>query len=138
MLKKEEINMNTEEIKKEEVQEEEDDSLPFPRARVVNIIKKEIGPNKQIRSEVKSAVNAWLGDVLKKVAREMGKTQFGSVSLADFQRATKPYDMLRDILKDEQRLHVATEKLTLDAEAINRELKHFFHAVKGTEEEDEQ
>ena len=132
--------MNDEEIK-QEVQEEEvseeESGLPFPRARVVNIIKKEIGPNKQIRSEVKSAINVWLGDILKKVAREMGKTQFGSVSLADFQRATKPYDMLRDILKDEERLHVAVEKLNLDAQAINRELKHFFHAIKGTEEEEE-
>ncbi len=122
----------TEEEKKEEIeQEEEDDSLPFPRARIVKLMKEQIGSDKQIRSEVKEAVNIWLGELLKKISQEMGNTQFGSVGVADFQRATKPYDMLADILKDEERIKLSVDKLRSDADHIIREFDRFFEVVRG-------
>ena len=104
---------NTEEEEREEVadteeeQNGEDEGLPFPRARVVKIMKESIGNQKQIRSEVKDAVNIWLGNLLKKISKEMGSSMYGSVGIADFQRATKPYDMIDDIIKDEERLLVS-------------------------------
>jgi hypothetical protein len=73
----------------------------------------------------------WLGDLLKKVAREMGESQYASVGIADFQRATKPYDMIEDIVKDEERLLMSVEKLKADSDHIIRELDRFFKAVKG-------
>lgn len=113
----------------------EDSSAPFPRARIVSIMKSEI-KDRQIRSEVKEAINFWLGALLKKVSKEMGKTQYGSIGIADFQRATKPYDMMEDIVKDEERLIVSLDKLKLDSDAILREMKRFFSTVKGTEGEE--
>lgn len=112
-------------------EEMDDDSLPFPRARIVNIMRREIPEGKQLRSEVKDAMNIWLGTLLKRLAREMGSTQFGSVGIADFQRATKPYDMISDIVKDEQRLMAGLEKMKMDADAIQREFDRFFEVVKG-------
>lgn len=114
--------------------EEDDDSLPFPRARIVRIIKEEIGNTKQLRSEVKDAINIWLGTLLKRLAREMGNTQFGSVGIADFQRATKPYDMISDIVKDQERLMLAVQKLNADADHIGRELGRFFEVIRGKQE----
>jgi hypothetical protein len=114
-----------------EVEQEDDDSLPFPRARVVRIVKEEIGHSKQIRSEVKEAINIWLGTLLKRLAREMGSTQFGSVGIADFQRATKPYDMIADIVKDQERLILSVQKLNADADHLGRELQRFFDVIKG-------
>jgi histone H3/H4 len=115
----------------EQVQEEtqEDDSLPFPTARVVKILRSEI-KDKQIRSEVKSAMNIWLGDLLKKIAKEMGNSQYATVGIADFQRATRAYDMIEDIVKDEERLLTTTEKLKQDADHIQREMKRFFETIK--------
>jgi hypothetical protein len=114
-------------------EEQDDDSLPFPRARVVRIVKTEIGGAKQVRSEVKDAINLWLGNLLKRVAREMGNTQFGSVGIADFQRATKPYDMISDIIKDQERLMISVQKLNADADHIGRELSRFFNVLQGTQ-----
>lgn len=113
------------------VPEEEDDNMPFPRARIVNLMKARIGNAKQIRSEVKDAVNIWMGDLLQKLSGEMANTQFGSVGMADFNRATKAYDMITDILKDEQRLIVSLEKLKLDADQLIREMQRFFANLKG-------
>ena len=131
---------NEEEIKETpkeapQAKEEEDDSLPFPRARIVNLMRDQIGTSKQIRSEVKDAINIWMGDLLKQLSNEMSNTQFGSVGMADFQRATKPYDMIKDIVKDEERLRVSVEKLRHDADHIARELERFFHTMKGTKPE---
>jgi hypothetical protein len=117
----------------EVLEEEDDDSLPFPRARVVRIVKTEIGGAKQVRSEVKDAINLWLGNLLKSVAKEMGNTQFGSVGIADFQRATKPYDMISDIVKDQERLMLSIQKLNADANHIGRELSRFFNVLQGTQ-----
>ncbi len=114
--------------------EEEDDSLPFPRARIVNIMRTSIPEGKQIRSEVKDAMNIWLGSLLKRLSKEMGSTQLGSVGISDFQRATKPYDMISDIVKDEERLVAGLEKMKLDADALQREFDRFFVTLKGPKE----
>ena len=130
-----EIKMEEQE-EQENMQEEqedtsEDDSLPFPRARIVNIMRRSFPEGKQLRSEVKDAMNIWLGELLKRLAVEMGNTQYGSVGIADFQRATKPYDMIADIVKDEQRLMTGLEKMKLDADSIQREFDRFFQVVKS-------
>ncbi len=112
----------------------EGEVLPFPRARVVSIMRTEI-KDKIIRSEVKEAMNFWLGNLLKRLAREMSKSIYGSVSIADFQRATKPYDMIEDIVKDRERIMVSTEKLKQDSDAVKRELARFFETITGKSDE---
>ena len=121
--------MSDEEIK--DAVNEDDEGLPFPRARIVNLMRDEIGSGKQIRSEVKEAMNIWLGALLKSISSEMGDTQYGSVGMADFQRATKPYNMINDIIKDEERLIAGLEKLKLDADHLGREMSRFFAVLKG-------
>jgi len=114
---------------------EEDESVPFPRARVVRLMR-DVIKDKIIRSEVKEAMNMWLGELTRKLAKEMGATQYASVSLSDFQRATKPYDMIEDIVKDEQRLMTTVQKLKEDSDHIIRELNRFFTVIKGRKSED--
>jgi histone H3/H4 len=117
------------------VENEEDDLSPFPKARVVRLMREKI-KDKIIRSEVKDAMNMWLGDITRKIAKEMSATQYASVSLADFQRATKPYDMIEDIVKDEQRLLLSVQKLKEDSDHIIRELNRFFTVLKGRKSEE--
>jgi len=114
----------------QETEDKEDESLPFPTARVVRILRSEI-KEKQIRSEVKEAINIWLGDLLKKLAKEMNDTQYATIGIADFQRATKAYDMVEEIVKDEERLITSAEKLKQDADHIQREMQRFFKVIKG-------
>lgn len=122
-----------ESIEEEPSEEEDDDSLPFPNARVVKIMRKTIGTDKQIRSSVKKEMNLWLGDLLKRISKEMSNTQYGSVSLADFKRATKPYDQIEDILKDEERLLLSLEKIRMDSDHVIREMQRFFESLKDNE-----
>lgn len=131
----EEVNEKPEEKIEEGEENEDEDSqdLPFPNARVVRIIRNEIGSSKQIRSSVKKEANIWLGNLLKKIAREMSDTQYGSVSLADFKRATKPYDQIDEILEEEERLLLSLEKIKADADHVIRDMKGFFESLKENE-----
>ncbi len=116
----------------------EDDSLPFPTARIVKIIRDELHSGKQIRGEVKESVNLWLGNLLRKVAREMNNTQFGSIGMADFLRATKPYDMIEDIVKDRERLILSMDKIKSDADQTKRDMTRFFKNLTGKDIEEPQ
>ena len=120
---------------KEQDDHEENGSLPFPRARVVNLMRQHITEGKQIRSEVKDALNAWLGNILGKVAREMNNSPYGSIGIADFQRAVNPYDQISNLVKDEERLHLGLEKLGADADQIQRDMRRFFDQIKGAARE---
>ena len=113
----------------------EDDSLPFPNARVVRIIKSEIQSGKQLRGEVKMAVNCWLGETLCKVSKEMDRSPYGSIGIADFNRATRPFEMITHLVKDRNRLVTAIDKLIADADQIKRDLQRFYTDLTGREEQ---
>ncbi len=118
--------------------EEEDESLPFPTARIVKLMREGLHSGKQIRSEVKEAINIWMGNLLKKLANEMNNTQLGSVGMADFLRATKPYDMVDDIVKDRERLMLCMEKIKQDADQTKRDMGRFFKNLTGKDVEEPQ
>ena len=121
--------------KRQNIDENEDDeSFPFPRARVVRLMRRSITDGKQIRSEVKDALNIWLGNVVAKLSREMNNSPYGSIGLADFQRATGPFDQIANLVKDEERLHLSLEKLKVDADQVQRDMRRFFDQIKGKEE----
>jgi len=124
----------TNEVNNEAMHDDDDGSLPFPRARVVNLMRTHITEGKQIRSEVKDALNAWLGNVLATVAKEMNNSPYGSIGIADFQRATNPYDQIANLVRDEERLHISLEKLKVDADQIQRDMNQFFDKIKGPRE----
>jgi len=126
---------NHEKMPEEEQQTEEteDESLPFPRARVVRLMRASITEGKQIRAEVKDSLNLWLGNLVAKVAKEMDNSPYGSIGLADFQRATAPFDQIANLVKDEERLHLSLEKLKVDADQVQRDMRRFFDQIKGEE-----
>lgn len=113
---------------------EEDSGLPFPRARVLRLMRRSITDGKQIRSEVKDALNIWLGNLVAKLSREMNNSPYGSIGMSDFQRATGPFDQIANLVKDEERLHLSLEKLKVDADQVQRDMRRFFDQIKGKEE----
>lgn len=117
----------------ESVTELEDDSLPFPNARVVRMLRDEIQSGKQIRSEVKVALNEWLGNMLRQISREMDNTPYGSIGLVDFHRATRPFDSMTSLVKDKERIILAVDKLMADADQIKRDLHRFYSNITGKE-----
>ncbi len=109
-----------------------DESLPFPNATVVRHIKA-YAPNKMISSKVKVALNHFLGDVVKVVAKDMGKTRYSMIEMDDFQRATKPYTVAEDLEFEKQRIVAQLEKTKMDIEGLIRDFNRKFKMQEANE-----
>ena len=109
-----------------------DESLPFPNATVVRHIKT-YAPNKMISSKVKIALNHFLGDVVKVVAKDMGKTRYSMIEMDDFQRATKPYTVAEDLEFEKQRIVAQLEKTKMDIEGLIRDFNRKFKMQEANE-----
>lgn len=109
-----------------------DESLPFPNATVVRHIKA-YAPNKMISSKVKVALNHFLGDVVKVVAKDMGKTRYSMIEMDDFQRATKPYTVAEDLEFEKQRIVAQLEKTKMDIDGLIRDFNRKFKMQEANE-----
>jgi|GEM_PF-864035 len=109
-----------------------DESLPFPNATVVRHIKN-YAPNKMISSKVKIALNHFLGDVVKVVAKDMGKTRYSMIEMDDFQRATKPYTVAEDLEFEKQRIVAQLEKTKMDIDGLIRDFNRKFKMQEANE-----
>ena len=52
----------------EEIPEEK---LPFPRATIVNMLRKHLSRGKQIKGQVKDEMNIWLAKMVERIAKKM-------------------------------------------------------------------
>ena len=109
-----------------------DESLPFPNATVVRHIKT-FAPNKMISSKVKIALNHFLGDVVKVVAKDMGKTRYSMIEMDDLQRATKPYTVAEDLEFEKQRIVAQLEKTKMDIDGLIRDFNRKFKMQEANE-----
>ncbi len=106
----------------DETQEASDgDSMPFPTARVVRILKENCKDH-LISAKVKDAVNVWLGQICTDVAVEMSKSRYPTLDLDDFKTAVKKYEVASHLDEEKIRLLKGLEKLKLDIEALERDI----------------
>lgn len=95
---------------------------PFTKARVVRIIKQN-APDHMISWRVKNAMNFWLGQMAKNVAKKMGKTRYATLDLDDFNEAIKRYQIADELDEEKERLIKGLEKVQLDIEALKRDIE---------------
>ncbi len=92
-----------EEVEGDEMSEEEAESenLPFPNARVVKIIKRNLRNPHQIKRDVKAAANVLLGTILSDIALSMNEEEYFTLSIEHFNKAARKY---REIALNEKRI----------------------------------
>lgn len=106
--------------------EEGEERLPFPNARVVAIMRSQLDKEKIIRARVKIEMNEWLGEMCKRISREMNKTPYSVIEVSDFQRAIKKYEQLEEIAKQKERLIVAMQRIIQDAQVLISDIERSF------------
>ena len=58
-------------VTKEEEEIVDESKLPFPRATIVNMLRKHLTSGKQIKGQVKNEMNIWLGKMVERIAEKM-------------------------------------------------------------------
>ncbi len=91
--------------KEEEDEEEMDESrLPFPRATIVNMLRKHLTPGKQIKGQAKNEMNLWLGKMVERIAKKMDTYPYTYVDGSMLREAIEPYENIQDIEKEKERI----------------------------------
>lgn len=102
------IDEAVEEAMETENQEEEgeidESKLPFPRATIVNMLRKHLSKGKQIKGQVKDEMNIWLGKMVERIAHKMDTYPYTYVDGSMLREAIEPYENIQDIEKEKERI----------------------------------
>ena len=113
--------MAEEEINNIEIEEEEDEYLPFAKAEVVRLMKQNLDDDKMIRERVKVEMNKFLGDILKQVCEQLNEYPYTTIEYEMLKESTYPYTNIKRINQEKERilLHLNAIKADCDALAID-------------------
>jgi len=83
---------------------EDDQKLPFPRATITKLVRKNISQGKQIKGTVKDEMNLWVASMVERIAKKMNSQPYTFVNYDMLKDALAPYDDVQGINKQRDEL----------------------------------
>ena len=114
------------EKEEEDYQEVAESKLPFPRATIVNMLRKHLEGRKQIKGQVKDEMNIWLGKMVERIATKMNKHPYAYVDGAMLREAIEPYENIQDIEKEKERIIKQLEAVKAACDVLINEVDRKF------------
>src|SRR3989339_154375 len=112
--------------KMEEMEESEgempEDKLPFPRATIVNMVRKHISKGKQIKGQVKDELNIWLGKTVERISNKMDKHPYSYIDGSMLREAIEPYENMEDIVNEKERIIKQLESIKAACDVLINEV----------------
>jgi len=117
-----------EEVVKEEAEEPEIDEskLPFPRATIVNMLRKHLSSGKQIKGQVKDEMNVWLGKMVERIAKKMDAHPYAYVDGGMLREAVEPYETVQEIELEKERIIKQLESVKAACDVLISEVDRKF------------
>jgi len=103
-----------------------EDKLPFPRATIVNMMRKYLSPGKQIKGQVKDGMNIWLGKLVERISKKMDSYPYSYIDYSMFKEAIETYEKIEDIEIERERIIKYLEKIKADCDSLAREVDRKF------------
>ncbi len=115
-------------VTKEEEDEEivDESKLPFPRATIVNMLRKHLTSGKQIKGQVKNEMNIWLGKMVERIAEKMNNYPYTYVDGSMLREAIEPYENIQDIDKEKERIIKQLESIKAACDVLILEVDRKF------------
>ena len=114
------------EVMEEEEEEVDESKLPFPRATIVNMLRKNLSQGKQIKGQVKNEMNTWLGKMVELIAKKMDAYPYTYVDGSMFREAIEPYENIQDIEKEKERIIKQLESIKAACDVLILEVDRKF------------
>jgi len=114
----EEVEENGEEIP--------EDKLPFPRATIVNMLRKHLSSGKQIKGQVKDEMNLWLGKMVERIAKKMDSHPYAYVDGGMLREAVEPYETVQEIELEKERIIKQLESVKAACDVLISEVDRKF------------
>jgi histone H3/H4 len=120
-----------EEISSEEESEEfdedgqpiEDEGLPFAKAEVVRLMKRNLDKDKMIRERVKVEMNKFLGEVLERVCEQLNDYPYTTIEYEMLKESIYPYTNIKRINEEKFRILKHLEAIKADCDALTMDVK---------------
>lgn len=104
----------------------DESKLPFPRATIVNMLRKHLTPGKQIKGQVKDQMNIWLAKIVERIAKKMDSHPYTYVDGAMLRDAVESYENLQDIEKEKERIIKQLESIKAACDVLINEVDRKF------------
>ena len=128
--------MAEEEIENIEIEEDEDEYLPFAKAEVVRLMKQNLDDDKMIRERVKVEMNKFLGDILKQVCEQLNEYPYTTIEYEMLKESTYPYTNIKRINQEKERILLHLNAIKADCDALAMDVQKTLK-LKDVVEEDE-
>ena len=119
----------------EEIAEEDDEKLPFAKAEVVRLMKKNLDDDKMIRERVKVEMNIFLGEVLKNVCKQLNEYPYTTIEYEMLKESIYPYTNIERINQEKERILLHLEAIKADCNALAMDVQRTLK-LKDVAEED--
>ncbi len=129
-IKEARVDENEEDV--EEVEEENDEEmrenvedegkLPFPRATITKIVRKNIKQGKQIKGTVKDEMNLWVAQMIETIAGKMNSQPYTFVNYDMLKEAIAPYEEIQDINKQREDLKKHILKISEECDSLIKKI----------------
>ena len=120
----------------EEGQPIEDEGLPFAKAEVVRLMKKNLDKDKMIRERVKVEMNKFLGEVLERVCEQLNDYPYTTIEYEMLKESIYPYTNIKRINEEKLRILKHLEAIKADCDALTMDVKKSLK-LKDVDESDE-
>ena len=128
--------MAEEEFNEEEIEEKEEEELPFAKAEVVRLMKQNLDDDKMIRERVKVEMNKFLGDILKQVCEQLNEYPYTTIEYEMLKESTYPYTNIKRINQEKERILLHLNAIKADCDALAMDVQKTLK-LKDVVEEDE-
>lgn len=118
--------MPVKEEEEEDADDEDEEGLPFPKATIVNMLRKHLSPGKQIKGQVKREMNIWMGKMVERIADKMDSHPYTYVDGSMFREAIETYENIQDIEKERERIIKQLESVKAACDVLINEVDRKF------------
>ncbi len=132
----EELDADLEEELDEEGVEDEGEDLPFAKAEVVRLMKRNLDKDKMIRERVKVEMNKFLGEVLERVCEQLNDYPYTTIEYEMLKESIYPYTNIKRINEEKFRILKHLEAIKADCDALTMDVKKSLK-LKDVDETDE-
>lgn len=95
-----------------------DSKLPFPRATITNLVRKNISKGKQIKGNVKDEMNYWVAKMVERIATKMNNQPYTFVNYDMLRDAVAPYEDLQGINRQREQLIKRINSIKAECDAV--------------------
>ncbi|WP_048191175.1 hypothetical protein [Methanobacterium sp. SMA-27] len=133
----EELDADLEEEFDEEGEEDEGEDLPFAKAEVVRLMKRNLDKDKMIRERVKVEMNKFLGEVLERVCEQLNDYPYTTIEYEMLKESIYPYTNIKRINEEKFRILKHLEAIKADCDALTMDVKKSLKLKDIDDESDE-